>query len=94
MAISTLPSLKPIKLYKVAFNRYYHMICEEEGFTRVQYKPDEQDIDNEPKLLIIPETFIIREDEFEKYKDYGCGFHKLEYVGSMLEKTCEVVVAE
>ena len=91
MAVKTLPILKPIKMYKVAFNEYYHMLCEEKGYTRIQYKPEEQGVGEDPKLLVIPEVFIIREDEFDKYKDFGRGFYKLEYIGSMLEETREKV---
>lgn len=91
MAVKTLPILKPIKMYKVSFNEYYHMLCEEKGYTRIQYKPEEQDVSEDPKLLVIPEVFIIREDEFDKYKDFGRGFYKLEYIGTMLEETREVV---
>lgn len=91
MAISTLPRSKPIRMYKVTFNEYYHMLCEEKGYTRIQYKPEECNVGDEPKLLVIPDVFIIREDEFDKYKDFGRGFYKIEYVGSILE---EEVVAE
>ena len=98
MAVNTLPSLKPVRMYRVTFNEYYHMLCEEKGYTRVQYKPEKCIAGDDPILLIIPDEFIIREDEFYKYYDYGRGFHKMEYVGSMLveepEEETEEVVAK
>ena len=36
--------------------------------------------------LHIPNPFIIREDEIEKYKKYGCGYKSLRYVGSIIDE--------
>jgi hypothetical protein len=41
---------------------------------------------NNYKYFYIPSPFIIREDEIEKYKKYGCGYKSLEYVGSIIEE--------
>ena len=39
------------------------------------------------KYLNLPDKFIIREDEIEKYRKYGCGYQSLEYIGSIIEET-------
>ena len=41
---------------------------------------------NNIEYLHIPSPFLIREDEIEKYKKYGCGYESLEYVGSIIEE--------
>ena len=41
---------------------------------------------NKYDYLDIPSPFLIREDEIEKYKKFGCGYKSLEYVGSILEE--------
>ena len=41
---------------------------------------------NNYQYLDIPNPFIIREDEIEKYKKFGCGYKSLEYIGSVIEE--------
>lgn len=84
--------MKHIKMYEVTFN-YYNAT----GYNTVStYKFNEYnnyvgedgksaDIKN-GDYLHIPNPFIIREDEIEKYKKYGCGYKSLRYVGSIIEE--------
>ena len=87
--------MKHIKMYKVIFNHYYN----DTNLNMVSsMKLDEYNdyVDEDGKkvsvggnnyeYLDIPCPFIIREDEIEKYKKYGCGYKSLEYVGSIIEE--------
>ena len=87
--------MKHIKMYKVVFNNYYNYsnlnkvssmklneyneFVDEDG-KNVSYKG------NNYQYLDIPNPFIIREDEIEKYKKFGCGYKSLEYIGSVIEE--------
>lgn len=87
--------MKHVKMYKVTFNHYYNdsdlnkvssmklneynEFVDEDG-KNVSYEG------NNYQYLDIPNPFIIREDEIEKYKKYGCGYKLLEYVGSIIEE--------
>ena len=87
--------MKHIKMYKVVFNNYYNYsnlnkvssmklneyneFVDEDG-KNVSYKGSNY------QYLNIPNPFIIREDEIEKYKKYGCGYKSLEYIGSIIEE--------
>lgn len=87
--------MKHIKMYEVQFNDYYNNT----DYTRVSsYKLNEYGsyVDEDGKSISldgnnyvtinIPFPFIIREDEIEKYKRYGCGYKSLKYVGSIIEE--------
>ena len=87
--------MKHIKIYKVEFNHYYndtdyHTVSS----ARLDEYNDFVDEDgkniafdgNNIEYLYIPSPFLIREDEIEKYKKYGCGYESLEYVGSIIEE--------
>ena len=86
--------MKHIKMYKVTFNYYYNNT---DYNTVSTYKFDEYNnyVGENGKeasvgngsYLHIPNPFIIREDEIEKYKKYGCGYKSLEYIGSIIEET-------
>lgn len=87
--------MKHVKMYKVTFNHY----CDYSGLTRVSSMKLNEFLEfvdedgkrvsfdgNNYEYLDIPNPFIIREDEIEKYKKYGCGYKSLEYVGSVIEE--------
>ena len=82
-------------MYKVVFNNYcnYSNLNKVSSMKLNEYNDfvDEDgklisDNGNNYKYLDIPNPFIIREDEIEKYKKYGCGYKSLEYVGSIIEE--------
>lgn len=87
--------MKHIKMYKVVFNYYYNdsdlnkvssmKLNEYNKFVDEDGKNVSFD-GNNYQYLDIPNPFIIREDEIEKYKKYGCGYKSLEYVGSIIEE--------
>lgn len=85
--------MKHIKMYEVIFNYYYNKT---DYNTVSTYKFNEYneyvgedgrsaDCKN-GDYLHIPNPFIIREDEIEKYKKYGCGYKSLKYIGSIIEE--------
>lgn len=87
--------MKHIKMYKVVFNHYYNYsdLNKVSSMKLDEYNEfvdeDGKNISfggNNYKYLDIPNSFIIREDEIEKYKKYGCGYKSLEYVGSIIEE--------
>ena len=85
--------MKHIKMYKVTFNHYFNNTDRNTVDTCYydEYHNYVGEDGKEPKLdnihyLYIPNIFIIREDEIEKYKKFGCGYESLEYVGSIIEE--------
>ena len=87
--------MKHIKMYKVVFNYYYNYSnLNKVSSMRLNEYNEFVDEDgknvsfegNNYQYLDIPNPFIIREDEIEKYKKYGCGYKSLEYVGSIIEE--------
>ncbi len=86
--------MKHIKLYKVVFNNYYNY-SDLNKVSSMKLNEYNEFVDEDGKnvsfdgnnyqYLDIPNPFIIREDEIEKYKKYGCGYKSLEYVGSIME---------
>ena len=85
--------MKHVKMYKVEFNHYYnntdyHTVSSARFDEYNNYVGEDG---KEPTLknheyLYIPNPFIIREDEIEKYKKFGCGYKSLEYIGSVIEE--------
>ena len=61
-----------VKIYAIEFNEYtnYSKNCVSDG------NGEYIDIDNGP--------FLIREDEIEKYRQFGDGIRTLTYVGTMI----------
>lgn len=85
--------MKHVKMYKVEFNHYFNDTDRNTVDTCYydEYHNYVGEDGKEPKLdnihyLYIPNIFIIREDEIEKYKKFGCGYKSLEYVGSIIEE--------
>ncbi len=85
--------MKHIKMYKVEFNHYYnttevHTVSSGyyDEYNRWVGEDGKESSINNIDYLYIPNPFIIREDEIEKYKKYGCGYKSLEYVGSIIEE--------
>lgn len=85
--------MKHIKMYKVTFNHYFNNTDRNTVNTchYDEYHNYVGEDGKEPKFdnihyLYIPNIFIIREDEIEKYKKFGCGYESLEYVGSIIEE--------
>lgn len=85
--------MKHIKMYKVTFNHYFNNTDRNTVDTCYydEYHNYVGEDGKEPKLdnihyLYIPNIFIIREDEIEKYKKFGCGYESLEYIGSIIEE--------
>lgn len=85
--------MKHIKMYKVTFNHCFNNTDRNTVNTCYydEYHNYVGEDGKEPKLdnvhyLYIPNIFIIREDEIEKYKKFGCGYESLEYVGSIIEE--------
>lgn len=87
--------MKHIAMYEVQFIHY-----SDSDYTRVSsYRLNEYGtyVDEDGKsisfggnnyeMINIPNPFIIREDEIEKYRKYGCGFRSLKYLGSIIEET-------
>ena len=84
--------MKHIKMYKVTFNHYgsdehvvssarlneYNEFVDEKGEKLSAHAKDYS-------YIYPPSPFLIREDEIEKYKKYGCEYKSLEYVGSIME---------
>lgn len=84
--------MKHIKMYKVIFNNYtdYNRDTVNSGYYD-EYNHYVGEDGKEPKFdnihyLHIPDVFVIREDEIEKYKKFGCGYESLEYIGSIIEE--------
>lgn len=84
--------MKHTKMYKVTFNHYYND-SDYNTISSMKLNEDNYFVDEDGKengsnydYLHIPYPFIIREDEIEKYKKYGCGYKSLEYVGSIIEE--------
>ena len=85
--------MKHVKMYEVTFNYYYNKT---DYNTVSTYKfneyneyvgEDGRSADTKNgSYLHIPNPFIIREDEIEKYKKYGCGYKSLRYVGSIIDE--------
>ena len=85
--------MKHIKLYKVTFNHYYND-TDYNTVSTAYYNEYNNYVGEDGKkcgtnnnhYLYIPKPFLIREDEIEKYRKYGCGYKSLEYVGSIVEE--------
>lgn len=82
--------MKHIKLYKVIFNYYINnneiSSAKYNEFNKYVGEDGKEISINNVSYLYIPNPFIIKEDEIEKYKKYGCGYKSLEYIGSLLEE--------
>ena len=85
--------MKHIKMYEVTFNYYYngtdYNTVSSYKFNEYNEYVGEDGRSADAKngdYLHIPNPFIIREDEIEKYKKYGCGYKSLRYVGSIIDE--------
>ena len=90
--------MKEVKMYKVMFNEYYNeLVYHQNKISTAHYNSDGQYVDENGtnismnidkkasyETLTIPNPFLIREDEIEKYKKYGNGYCSIDYVGSVL----------
>ena len=85
--------MKHIKMYEVTFNHYYNDY-DYHTVSSARFNEYNDDVGEDGKeatfknheYLHIPNPFIIREDEIEKYKKFGCGYKSLQYVGSIIEE--------
>ena len=74
--------MKKVKIYKITFRRYTNF-----SHDTVSDRTDESYSDHTTSkyLSIGSDPFLIREDEIEKYRYWGCGIESLTFVGHMLE---------
>ena len=84
--------MKHVKMYKIIFNNYFNndkntvSSCYYNEYHHYVGEDGQEPTIANTKYLYLPNIFIIREDEIEKYKKYGCGYKSLEYVGSIMEE--------
>ena len=90
--------MKEVKMYKVMFNEYHNeLVYHHNKISTAHFNLDGEYVDEDGmnismnidkkanyETLTIPNPFLIREDEIEKYKKYGNGYHSIDYVGSVL----------
>lgn len=67
-----------MKVYNVEFMSYTNCMHD-----TVSKKPG--DIHNNEYLNVGREGFLVREDELEKYRQYGGGFRSVTFVGNMVD---------
>lgn len=73
------------KIYAVRFRQYTNCLQDTVSNT----KSDDhlmEDLKDTKYLNVGKDPFLIRESEFEKYKEFGDGFESLTYVGQLCEE--------
>jgi len=72
------------KIYAVKFRRYTN--CLQDTVSNGKDDHTLEDLKDTKYLNVGKDPFLIRESDFEKYKEFGGGFESLTYVGMLSEE--------
>lgn len=74
--------MKKVKIYSVVFRRYTN--CSRDTISD-RTEDSLSDLTTSKYLDVGRDPFLIREDEIEKYRYWGCGIESLTFVGHMFD---------